>query len=150
MTDGAPLVSPRVVVANSRRQVVICAGSVAMSDTCRCSVCPAIWGEDKLQANVGKRKWMNSRNRAVLRCVLAASVCAAFAIESDVGAAQLQASVPQHWIPGDRSAVAGLFRAMDAKHKTTNRVSASTLVVTSCADDGSPGTLRSVVSGAGE
>ena len=46
--------------------------------------------------------------------------------------------------------MAGLFRAMDAKHKTTNRLTASTLVVTSCADDGSPGTLRSVVSGAGD
>ena len=93
---------------------------------------------------------MNSHDRTAVRRVLAASVCAAFAFESDVGAAQLQANIPRHWIPGDRSAVAGLFRAMDAKHKTTSRVAASTLAVTSCADDGSPGTLRSVVSGAGD
>ena len=93
---------------------------------------------------------MNFYDRAVLRRVLAASICAAFAIESEVGAAQLQANIPQHWVPGDRTAVAGLFRAMDAKHRTTNRLTASTLVVTSCADDGSPGTLRSVVSGAGD
>jgi predicted outer membrane repeat protein len=97
-----------------------------------------------------KGKSMNFHDGAALRRVLAASVCAAFAIESDVGAAQLQANIPQHWVPGDGSAVAGLFRAMDAKHKTTNRLVASALVVTSCADDGGAGTLRSVVSGAGD
>jgi hypothetical protein len=93
---------------------------------------------------------MNFRDRIPMRRILAASVCAAFAIGSDVGAAQLQASIPQHWVPGDRTAVAELFRAMDAKHKTTKRLTASTLSVTNCADDGSAGTLRSVVSGAGD
>lgn len=92
---------------------------------------------------------MNFRERVPLRRMLTASIYASLAIGSDVGAAQLQASIPQHWVPGDRTAVAELFRAMDAKHKTTNRLTASTFVVTSCADDGSPGTLRSVVSGAG-
>ena len=85
-----------------------------------------------------------------MRRMLAASIYAAFAIGSDVGAAQLQAGIPQHWVPGDRTAVAELFRAMDAKHKTTNRLAANPLPVTSCADDGSAGTLRSVVSGAGD
>jgi hypothetical protein len=93
---------------------------------------------------------MNFHNQAALRRVLAASICAAFAIQSDAGSAQLQADIPQHWVPGDHTAVAAFFHAMDLKHKTTTRRSASALVVTSCADDGSPGTLRSVVSGAGD
>ena len=85
-----------------------------------------------------------------MRRVLAAAIYMTFAIGSDAGAAQLQAAIPQGWIPGDRTAVASLFRAIDAKHRTTNRVTASTLTVTSCADDGGAGTLRSVVSGAGD
>ena len=122
MADGAPLVSPRVVVANSRRQVVICPRSVAMSDTCPVFGMSSASGDEiRCEPTSEKGKSMNFHNRAALRRVLAASVCAAFAIESDVGAAQLQANIPQHWVPGDRTAVAGLFRAMDAKHKTTNR-----------------------------
>ncbi len=93
---------------------------------------------------------MDFHDRARARRVLVASIYAAFAIASDAGAAPLQVAVPQRWVPGDRTAVAGLFSAMDAKHKTTNRLTASTLTVTSCADDGGSGTLRSVVSGAGD
>jgi Right handed beta helix region len=93
---------------------------------------------------------MNFPERAPLRRLLAASICAGFALGSNVGAAPLQADIPAHWTPGDHRAVAALFRAMDAKHKATPRLLASTLPVTSCADDGTPGTLRSVVSGAGD
>lgn len=86
--------------------------------------------------------------RTPMRRVLAASIYFIFATAAEAGAAQLQAAIPQHWVPGDRTAVAALFRAMDAKHKTPTRHTASMLTVTSCADDGSAGTLRSVVSGA--
>ncbi len=88
--------------------------------------------------------------RTPVRRLLATSIYLAFAIGSEVGAAPLQATIPPHWVPGDRTAVASLFRAMDAKHRTTQRLTANTLTVTSCADDGGAGTLRSVVSGAAD
>jgi predicted outer membrane repeat protein len=87
--------------------------------------------------------------RFPLRCLLAVSVCTAFGIDANA-AASLQADIPAHWQPGDHRAVAGLFRALDARHRTASRISSAALSVTSCADDGTAGTLRSVVTGAGD
>lgn len=66
-------------------------------------------------------------------------------------AAPLSAPAPAAWKPGDGRGVAALFAAL-ASHKRARNPGhvAATLAVTSCADDGSVGTLRSVVTGAGE
>ena len=93
---------------------------------------------------------MNFPRHVPLRGRLAAAVCTAFAVGANAGAAPIQADIPRHWLPGDHTAVAELFHALDAKHKTISHATASTLIVSSCADDGSPGTLRSVVTGAGD
>lgn len=67
-------------------------------------------------------------------------------------ATSLSAPVPAGWKPGDGRAVAALFAALQSRAlpRAPARAPAATLPVTSCADDGSAGTLRSVVSGAGE
>ena len=65
----------------------------------------------------------------------------------------LSAPVPSAWKPGDGRGVAALFTALDARSRTRPvrpAHVAATVSVTSCADDGSAGTLRSVVTGAGE
>jgi predicted outer membrane repeat protein len=93
---------------------------------------------------------MDLHERRPLRRLLAASICAAFAVAANASATVLQADIPSHWMPGDHRAVAGLFSALNAKHRPLSRPSAGTLTVTSCADDGSAGTLRSIVTGAGD
>lgn len=67
-------------------------------------------------------------------------------------AAPLSAPVPAAWKPGDGRAVAALFAALDARAlpRTSANAPVATLAVTSCADDGGAGTLRSIISGAGE
>lgn len=67
-------------------------------------------------------------------------------------AAPLSAPVPAAWKPGDGRAVAALFAALEARGlpRVSAKVPVATLAVTSCADDNGAGTLRSVVTGAGE
>jgi hypothetical protein len=90
---------------------------------------------------------MNVNGRTLRRLPLAA----ALTIAGLAQAGPLSAPAPSAWKPGDGRAVAALFAALDAR--ALPRVPANapaTLVVTSCADDGGAGTLRSVVTGAGE
>jgi hypothetical protein len=86
------------------------------------------------------------------RTLRLAPLAAALATAGVVQAASLSAPVPAAWKPGDGRAVAALFAALDARAvpRTSANTPATTLAVTSCADDNSAGTLRSVVSGAGE
>jgi hypothetical protein len=93
---------------------------------------------------------VNRCARIPLRRLLAASILVAFSATGEISAAPLQAEIPHDWTPGDRTAIASLFRAMDVKHKVNPHLLSSTQTVTSCADDGSLGTLRSVISGAAD
>lgn len=88
-------------------------------------------------------------NRRTLRLL---PLAAALTIAGVAQAAPLSAPVPAAWKPGDGRAVAALFAALQARAlpRAPASAPAATLPVTSCADDGSAGTLRSVVSLAGD
>ncbi|HST27065.1 MAG TPA: choice-of-anchor Q domain-containing protein [Rudaea sp.] len=88
-------------------------------------------------------------NRRTLRL---APLAAALMTAGIAQATPLSAPVPAGWKPGDGRAVAALFAALDARAapRTSASAPATTLAVTSCADDNGAGTLRSVVTGAGE
>ena len=79
-------------------------------------------------------------------------LAAALTIAGIAQATPLSAPVPTSWKPGDGRAVAALFAALDARAlpRAMANAPAATLAVTSCADDGGAGTLRSVVTEAGE
>ena len=87
-------------------------------------------------------------NRRMLRL---APLAAALMTAGIAQATSLSVPMPAAWKPGDGRAVAALFAALDARsrpHSTAH--AAATLPVTSCADDGSSGTLRSIVTLAGD
>jgi hypothetical protein len=87
------------------------------------------------------------------RTLRLAPLVAALAIAGMARAEPLAAPVPSGWKPGDGRAVAALFAALEARSLARSAGPAhvaTTLSVTSCADDGSSGTLRSVVTLAGE
>jgi hypothetical protein len=88
-------------------------------------------------------------NRRTLRL---APLAAALMTAGTAQATSLSAPVPAGWKPGDGRAVAALFAALDARAlpRTSASAPATTLTVTSCADDNGAGTLRSIISGAGE
>ena len=88
-------------------------------------------------------------NRRTLRLL---PLAAALTIAGVAQAVPLSAPVPAAWKPGDGRAVAALFAALQSRAlpRAPASAPAATLPVTSCADDGSAGTLRSVVSGAGD
>jgi predicted outer membrane repeat protein len=68
-------------------------------------------------------------------------------------AASLSAPIPAAWQPGDHGAVAALFRALDevaARRPARMAHVAATLPVSTCADNGTAGTLRSALAAAGE
>jgi len=91
---------------------------------------------------------MNVNRRTLRLLPLAAALMTAGITQ----ATPLSAPVPAAWKPGDGRAVAALFAALDARAlpRTSASAPATTLTVTSCADDNGAGTLRSVVTGAGE
>ena len=92
---------------------------------------------------------MNAMPRAARLLPLAAALAAAGIVQ----ATPLSAPMPAAWKPGDGRGVAALFAALEARAIARAPVPghvAATLIVTSCADDGSSGTLRSVVTTAGE
>ncbi|MDE1961942.1 MAG: hypothetical protein KGH80_10110 [Xanthomonadaceae bacterium] len=92
---------------------------------------------------------MNAMPRTARLLPLAAALAAAGIAQ----ATPLSAPMPAAWKPGDGRGVAALFAALQARSAARAPISghlAATLIVTSCADDGSGGTLRSVVSTAGE
>lgn len=74
------------------------------------------------------------------------------ATSASCGAHSLDVATPQAWKPGDGTAVAALFRTLRAKGVKApgTKTAAAILPVTSCADDSTAGTLRSVISGAGD
>ncbi len=88
-------------------------------------------------------------NRRTLRL---APLAAALMTAGIAQATPLSAPVPAAWKPGDGRAVAALFAALDARAlpRTSASAPATTLTVNSCVDDNGAGTLRSVVTGAGE
>ena len=90
---------------------------------------------------------MNVNGRTLRRLPLAAALMVAGLAQ----AGPLSVPMPAAWKPGDGRGVAALFAALDARsrpHSTAH--AAATLPVTSCADDGGSGTLRSIVTLAGE
>ncbi|MBS0571327.1 MAG: right-handed parallel beta-helix repeat-containing protein [Proteobacteria bacterium] len=92
---------------------------------------------------------MNVSGRTLRRVPLAAALLATGLAQ----AAPLSVPVPAAWKPGDGRAVAALFSALDAIARSRPAHAAhvaATLPVSSCADDGSAGTLRAVIAGAGE
>ncbi|MHB8680403.1 MAG: hypothetical protein ACYC7G_11780, partial [Rudaea sp.] len=92
---------------------------------------------------------MNAMPRAARLLPLAAALAAAGIAQ----ATPLSAPMPAAWKPGDGRGVAALFAALQARSIARSSIPghvAATLIVTSCADDGSSGTLRSVVTTAGE
>ena len=86
------------------------------------------------------------------RTLRLAPLAAALMTAGTAQATSLSAPVPAGWKPGDGRAVAALFAALDARAlpRTSASAPATTLTVTSCADDNGAGTLRSIISGAGE
>lgn len=89
----------------------------------------------------------------VRRSVLTGAVAfALFGTSMVADAARLDVATPQHWKPGDGSGVAAIFDALRAvpTRKRAAGTMAVTTAVTSCADDGTAGTLRSVVTGAND
>ena len=59
------------------------------------------------------------------------------------------AAMPTGWQPGGQRGVSALFEALRAHHKPTLPHTPVALRVTSCADNGGPGTLRALVAAAG-
>ncbi|MBS0557930.1 MAG: IPTL-CTERM sorting domain-containing protein [Proteobacteria bacterium] len=91
--------------------------------------------------------------RRRLRRVPLAAALALAGLFGGVRAESLSVPMPATWKPGDGRGVAALFAQLDAVAKARPARpghAATTLAVTSCADDGGNGTLRSVISGAGE
>lgn len=91
---------------------------------------------------------MNVNGRTLRLLPLAAALAMACVARAE----PLSAPVPSAWKPGDGRAVAALFAALDARAlpRAGANAAAATLAVTSCADDGGSGTLRSIVTMAGE
>ena len=84
---------------------------------------------------------------------LAAALALSGVCADAVVAAPLFAPIPAAWRPGDHRAVAALFERLDAKAATRPAQPqhvAATLLVSTCADNGSIGSLRAVVAAAGE
>lgn len=90
---------------------------------------------------------MNVNGRTLRRLPLAVALMAAGLAQAE----PLSAPMPAAWKPGDGRGVAALFAALGtrARPSAPGHV-AATVPVTSCADDSSVGTLRSVVTLAGE
>ena len=86
------------------------------------------------------------------RVVAGAVALALFGASMAVDARRLEVAAPQNWKAGDGTGVAAIFDALRAvPHASGRRATmAVTTPVTSCADDGSSGTLRSVVTGAND
>ena len=77
--------------------------------------------------------------------------CASASAAAPVG--NFGVAMPATWVPGDHSGVAALMRALHAvgdKPRPIVPLPAVTTPVTSCADDDGSGSLRSVVTAAGE
>ena len=88
-----------------------------------------------------------ARRRALAGAVALALAGAATTVE-----ARLDVAAPQNWKPGDGTAVTAIFEALRAVPPRPRPAGtlAVTTPVTSCADDTSAGTLRSVVTGAND
>lgn len=87
------------------------------------------------------------------RGVLAgAVVLALFGTSMTAQARRLDVPTPHNWKAGDHTGVAAIFDALRAvpSRKRPAGTTVTTTLVTSCADDGSAGTLRSVISGAND
>lgn len=90
---------------------------------------------------------MNVNGRTLRRLPLAVALVIAGLAQAE----PLSVPMPAAWKPGDGRGVAALFAALDARSRSHSTAhAAATLPVTSCADDGSSGTLRSIVSLAGD
>jgi hypothetical protein len=89
-----------------------------------------------------------ARRRALAGAVALALVATAASAE----ARRLDVAAPQNWKPGDGTAVSAIFGALRAvpPRQRPAGTAVVTTPVTSCADDGSAGTLRSVVTGAND
>src|SRR3569833_1247464 len=87
--------------------------------------------------------------RGVLAGAVALALCGA---SMSVEARRLDVATPHNWKAGDGTGVAAIFDALRAvpSRKRPAGTMAVTTPVTSCADDGSAGTLRSVVTGAND
>jgi hypothetical protein len=86
------------------------------------------------------------------RVVASAVALALFGASMAVDARRLDVPAPQNWKAGDGTGVAAIFhalRAVPSRKRPAGSVTVTT-PVTSCADDGSSGTLRSVVTGAND
>lgn len=59
-------------------------------------------------------------------------------------------AMPTGWQPGGLRGVSALFEALRANHKPTLPHTPATMRVSSCADNGAPGTLRALIAAAGE
>jgi hypothetical protein len=63
---------------------------------------------------------------------------------------RLGVAMPAAWTPGNHGGVAALFQALGASRKPAQPAVPTTTAVTSCADDGGAGTLRTVIAAAGD
>jgi hypothetical protein len=93
---------------------------------------------------------MVSRLNAGLRVAPLAAALALLHPHTACAAPKLDVPMPTVRTPGNHAGVAALFQALRANHLPTAPSTPVITPVTSCADDGSPGTLRSVIAGTAE